>query len=166
MLCVLGEDLKEACVVHAMIIVVSRMHVEARFGHCTAAHVQHVGQALAHRRIQRLVHVRDTLARREIRCPESCHRHSGRHCRSGMFAFGFNENERPPGNIDMPCRSRFSPVLAHLRGRRNRIGTRTVRRFALTHNRGSIAVHRRTNAGVFMRIFSFLHGRRYSFRLG
>ena len=49
----LAEDLEEAGVVDAVVVVVAGVHVERRLGHGAAADVQHVGQALADRGIQR-----------------------------------------------------------------------------------------------------------------
>jgi hypothetical protein len=61
-LCAPGEHLEEARVVDAVVVVVTRVDVQRGLGHGARADVEHVGQALAHRRVQRLVHVRDALA--------------------------------------------------------------------------------------------------------
>jgi hypothetical protein len=44
---VLGHHLDEAGVVHAVVVVVAGMHVQRGLGDGAAAHVEHVGQALA-----------------------------------------------------------------------------------------------------------------------
>ncbi len=165
-LCVLGEYLEEAGVVDTVVIVVPRMHVEARLGHRPAADVQHVRQALAHGRVQRFVHVGDTLPGREIGRAQSGHRHSRRHRRRGMLAFGLDEDQRPPGDVDVPACGCLGPVLAHLRGRCNRIRTSAVGRFTLAHNGGGITVHRRTYAGILAGLLGFFHRGKYSLRLG
>jgi len=58
---VLPEHLEEAGVVDAVVVVVPAVDVEARLGDRARADVQHVGQALADRCVQRLVHEGDAL---------------------------------------------------------------------------------------------------------
>ncbi len=48
---ILGHDLDEAGVIHAVIVIVATMHVERRLGNGAATHVEHVRQALAGRGI-------------------------------------------------------------------------------------------------------------------
>ena len=75
---VLGEDLEEAGVVDAVVVVVPGVDVERRLGHGPRADVEHVGQPLADRRVERLVHVGDALPGGEVGRAQAGHRQARR----------------------------------------------------------------------------------------
>ena len=137
----LAEDLEEAGVIDAVVIVMARMNVERGLGHGAATHVEHIGEALADGGIERLMHVGDALARGEVGGAQTGHGKAGGDGRGGMFAFGFNEDQGAIRDIDMPFCRFFGPVFAHLRGGRDGVGSGRVSRFAFAHDDGGIAVH-------------------------
>ena len=49
---VAGKHLEKAGVIHAVVVVMAGMHIQAGLGHGTAAHIEHIGQAFAHGRIE------------------------------------------------------------------------------------------------------------------
>ena len=147
-LSVLGEHLEEARIVDAVVVVVSGVHVEGGLGHRPGTYIQNVGQPLAHRRIERLVHVGDALAGREVRRTHPRHGHARGDRRCRVLALGLNEDQRTPGDIDMSGRSGLGPVLAHLGRGRDRVGAGGIARFALTHDDRAVAVQCGTGTGV------------------
>ncbi len=147
-LCVLGHHLEEARVVNAVVVVMARVHVQRGLGHGPAADIQNIGQALADRCVQVLVHVGDALSRREVGGAQTGHRHAGGDGCRGMLAFRLDEDQRPAGDVDVPRRGRLGPEFAHLRGGRDRVGPGAVGRLALAHDDGGVAVHRRAHAGI------------------
>ncbi len=153
-----AEDLEEARVVHQVIVVVARVHVEGGLGDGAAADVEDVGKAFADGAVERLVHVGDALAGGEIRGAKAGHGHAGGDPGGGVFAFRLDEDQRTSGDVDVAGAGHFRPVLAHLRGGGDGVGTRRVARFAFTHDDGGVAVHRFGNAGVFGGGFLFAHG--------
>jgi len=148
-LSVLGEHLEEANIVDAVVVVMSRVHVEGGLGHGSCADIQDVSQPLAHRCIERLVHVGDTLAGREVRRTHARHGHACRHRRRGVLAFGLDEDQRTPGDVDVSSRSGLGPVFAHLSRGRDRVGPGRIARFALAHDDGAVAVQCGPGTGVF-----------------
>jgi hypothetical protein len=92
---VLGHHLDEAGVVDAVVVVVPGMHVERDLGDGAAAHVEHIGQALADRGVERLVHEGDALARREVGGAQAGHRHAGGDAGGGVLGFRLDEDQRP-----------------------------------------------------------------------
>jgi hypothetical protein len=139
--------LKESRVVDAVVVVVAGVDVQGRLGHRAATHVQNVGQALAGGRVERLVHVSDALAGREIGRAQTGHRKSRSDRRSSVLSFRFDEDQRTAGDVDVTICRFFGPILAHLRRWGDGIRARRVSRFALTHDDGGIAVHRLPYAG-------------------
>jgi hypothetical protein len=70
---VLGEELEEARVIHAVVVVVAGVHVERVLGDRARRDVQHVREP-CHRRVQRLVHVHDPCPlRSSSRQPHHAH---------------------------------------------------------------------------------------------
>ena len=159
MLGIRGEQLEEAGVVDAVVVVVARVHVQRRLGHGARADVQHVGQPLADRRVQRLVHVGDALPGREVRGPQTGHREARGHRRGRVLALGLDEDQRTARDVDVPLGRRLGPVLAHLRRRRDRVGTGGVAGLALAMDHGAVAVHRRgrsrESAGALLAVHPF-----------
>ncbi len=153
---VLGEELEEAGVVDAVVVVVPGVHVERRLGHRPRADVEHVGQPLADRRVERLVHVGDALARREVRGAQAGHRHAGGDRGGGVLALGLDEDQRAAGDVDVALGRVLRPVLAHLGRGRDRVGAGGVGRLALAHDDGGVAVHGGAHAGVLERPGAFL----------
>ena len=148
----LGHDLDEAGVVDAVVVVMAGMYVQRSLGDGAAAHVEHVRQTLANSGVERLVHERHALPRREIYRAQPGHRHTSRDPGSRVFGFWLDKNQRPVGDIEMAGGDLLGPVFAHLRGWRNRIGAGRVRSFALDMNDGGIAVDRFAHARVFDRL--------------
>ena len=148
---VLGEQLKESGVVHGVIVVMAGVHVEGMLGDRPRGHVEHVGEPLAHRRVQRLVHIGDALPTREVGRPEPGHRHAGGHCRGRVLSLGLEEQQAPPIHIALAFGHGDRPSLAHLRRGRDRVRARgfTGRRFHRHH--GAAAVERLERAGVPVR---------------
>ena len=145
---VLGEKLEEAGVVDAVIVVVAGVHVQGRLGHRPRPDVEDVGQALADRRVQRLVHVRDPLAGGEIGRSQPGHREAGGHRRGGVLALRLDEDQRPAGDVDVSGGRRFRPVFAHLGRRGDRVGAGGVTRVALALDDRRVAVHRRARSRI------------------
>ena len=141
-LCVVGEYLEEAGVVDTVVVIMTTVHVERGLGDRTAADVEQVRQTLSDRRVQRLVHERHTLRRREVRGAQTGHRHAGGNRGRRMLGLGLDEHQRPAGDVDVPLGRLLRPVFPHLRGWRDRIGTRGIRRLAFAHDDGAVAVHR------------------------
>ena len=144
-----GEQLEEAGVVDAVVVVVAGVHVQGRLGHGAGADVEHVGQALAHRGVERLVHVGDALAGGKVGRPQPGHGQARGHRGRGVLALRFNEDQRPPGDVDVALGRGLGPVLAHLGGGGDGIGPGGVAGLALAHDDRGIAVHRRALARVF-----------------
>ena len=149
--CLLGvgtEDLEEAGVVDAMVIIVAAMHVQRGLGDRAGADVQHIRQALADRRVQRLVHEGDALRRRKVGGAQAAHRHAGGDRGCGVFGFGLDEDQRLARDIHMTLGGFLRPVLTHLRGRGDRVGAGGIRGLALAHDHGAVAVHRHADTRV------------------
>jgi hypothetical protein len=145
---VLGEHLKEARVVDAMVVVMTGVHVQVGLGHRASADVQNVRQALAHRGVERFVHVGDALAGREVGRAQTGHGHPRRHRGGRVLAFGLDEDQGPAGDVDEPPGGVLGPVLAHLGRGGDRVGAGSVGRLALAHDDRGVAVHRGADAGV------------------
>jgi hypothetical protein len=141
-----GEELEETGVVDAVVIVVSRVHVQRGLGHRARADVQHVGQPLAHGRVERLVHVGDALPGGEVRGPQAGHRQARGHRRRRVLALGLDEDQRAARDVDVALGHRLGPVLAHLCRGRDRVGAGGVAGLALAVDHGAVAVHRRGHA--------------------
>ncbi len=146
---VLGEQLEEAGVVDAVVVVVPGVHVEGRLGHRPRADVEHVGQALADRRVERLVHVGDALPGGEVRGAQAGHRKARGDRGGGVLALGLDEDQRPAGDVDVSGGCGFRPVFAHLGRGRDRVGAGGVARLALALDDRGVAVHRSARPGVF-----------------
>ncbi len=157
LLCRSGEQLEEARVVDAVVVVVARVHIQGSLGHRSGADIQHIGQALAHRGIQRLMHIGNALARGEIRRAQSRHGQACRYRGSGVFTFRLDENQRASRDIDMALGGSLCPVLTHLGGGRNRISPRRITGFALAHNDRGITVHGRALTREFEGDACFTH---------
>ena len=153
---VLGKDLEESSVVDAVIVVVTAVHVEAGLGDGTAADVQHIGEALSHRRIKRLVHEGHTLGGGEVGGAQAGHGHAGGYRGGGVLGLRFDEDQRAIGDVEMALGRLFRPVLAHLGRGGNRVGAGRIRGLALAHNHGCIAVHCHANTRVSELLFFFL----------
>ena len=132
-----------------MVVVVAGVHVEGRLGHGARADVENVGQPLAGRRVERLVHVRDALSGGEVGGTHARHRHASGDGRRSMLAFGLDEDERPIRDVDVPGGGSLGPVLAHLRRRCDRVGACGITRFALAHDDRGVAIERCPRARVF-----------------
>ena len=145
----LAEHLDEAGIVGAVVIVMAAMHIQRRLGDRTATQVEHIGQALADRAIERFVHERQALRGSEVDRTQAGHRHAGGNAGGGVFGFGFQEDQRPTGHVDVAGGDRLGPVLAHLGGRRDRVGAGGVGGFALDQNHGGVAIDGIAHAGVF-----------------
>ena len=139
---VLGEQLEEPGVVHRVIVVVAGVHVERVLGHRPRGDVEHVGESLADGGVERLVHVGDPLSAREIGGAEPGHRHAGSHGGGGVFTLGLEEEQAPAVHVALSLGHRDRPTFAHLRRRRDGIGTGRFapRRFHCDH--GAAAVER------------------------
>jgi hypothetical protein len=142
------EQLEEPGVVDAVVVVVPGVHVQGRLGHRAGTDVEHVGEPLSHRGVERLVHVGDALSRREVGRSQPRHGHARRHRRRRVLPLRLDEDQRTPGDVDVPGGRRLGPVLAHLGRRRDRVGAGRVGRLALAHDDGGVAVHRGAHAGV------------------
>ena len=158
---VLAEDLAEAGVVDAVIVVVTAMDIQARLGDGPGANVEHIGQALADRRVERLVHEGDALGRGEVHRPQTRHGHARGHRRRGVLGLGLDEDQRMTGDIDMAVGRLLGPVLAHLGRRGDGIGAGRVGGLPLAHDHRGVTVHRHARAGIlhlFRLVFLSEHG--------
>ena len=111
---ILGEELEESGVVDGVIVVVSRVDIEGVLGHGPRRDVEHVGESLADRGIERLVHIGDALAAREVRGTEPRHRHPGGDGGRGVLSFRFEEEKPAPVDVELPVGHRGRPSFAHL----------------------------------------------------
>jgi hypothetical protein len=145
---VLREDLKEAGVVDAVVVVVPGVHVQVRLGHGPGADVEHVGQPLSHCGVEGLVHVGDALAGREVGRPQARHGHARGHGSRRVLPLGLDEDQRAPGYVDVAVRRGLRPVLAHLGRRGDRIGAGGIGGLPLAHDDRGVAVHGGTDARV------------------
>ena len=145
---ILGEKLEEAGVVDGVVVVVPGVDAEAGLGHGAAAYVEHVGQALAHRGIERLVHIGDPLSRTEVGCPEARHGKPRGHCRRGVLPLGLNKDQGPVPHVEMPLGSVGLEVFSHLGGRGDGKSARRVGGLPFAHDRRRIAIHSARDAGI------------------
>src|SRR6056297_3626787 len=76
-----------------------------------------------------------------------------------MFAFGFDEDQRSAGRVQVPLGGGFGPVLAHLGRRGDRIRAGGVGAFAFAKDDGGVAVDGRAGAGEKDGGFRFFHRR-------
>jgi hypothetical protein len=148
---ILAEQLEEAGVVDGVVVIVAGVHVERVLRHCTRRDVQHVRETLADRGVERLVHVRDALAAREVRGAQPRHAHARRHRGGRMLTLGLEEEQTSAERVLLPCRHRECPALAHLCGRCDRIRTGRVTRFRLDRDDDGTAVGGIEQAWVFRR---------------
>ncbi len=111
---VLAEELEEAGVVDGVIVVVPGVYVEGLLGHGPSGHVQDISKALAGGGVQRLVHVGDALAAREVGRAEAGHAEAGGHGCCGVLPFGLEEDEAAAVHIGPARGGSRSPALAHL----------------------------------------------------
>ncbi len=158
MLGFVGKQLEEARIVYGMVVVMAGVYVQGGFGHGPGADVEHIRQAFAHRGVQRFVHVRDALAGGEIGRPQPRHRQARRDGSRSVFAFGFDKNQRPVGDVEVPFGRLFRPILAHLRGGGDGIRARCIGGFPFAHNGRRVAVQCHPRAGIF-KLFAFFHDR-------
>ena len=157
MLGVLGEQLKEAGVIDAMIVVVSGVDVQGCLGHGPATHVEHVGQPFAHRRVQGLVHVGDALPGGEVGRPQPGHGQAGGDRGGGVLAFRLDEDQRPAGDVQLACRGSRGPFLAHLGGWRDRVRAGGIAGGAFAGDHRAVAVQRGSDAGILHQPFRSVH---------
>ena len=66
----------------------------------------------------------------------------------GVFGFLLDEDQRPVRNVEMALGDFLGPVFAHLRRRRDRIGTGGIRSFALDMDDGGVAIDRVADARI------------------
>ena len=114
---VLGHGLEEPGVVDRVVVVVARVDVQALLRHGAAADVEDVRESLARRRVERLVHVGDALAAREVHRAEAHHGHAGRDSGGRVLALGLDEDEGPSERVELALRLGVGEALAHLRAR-------------------------------------------------
>ena len=145
---VLGEQLEEPGVVHGVVVVMTRVHVERVLGHGARRNVQHVREALAYCGVQRLVHIGDALAAREVGGPEPGHAHSGRDRRCGMLALRLEEQEPSAVHVGLARGIGGGPALAHLGRRGDRVRSGALAGGDLHFDHRRAAVHRRRNTRV------------------
>ncbi len=148
---VLCEELEESRVVDRMIIVVPRVHVQRVLGHRPASDVEHIRQPLTHGRVERLVHVGDALATREVGGAQTRHAHPGGDGRGRVLALGLEEDELPAVHVQHPGCHGGCPTLTHLGRWGDRIGTGTFACRGLHRHDGLAPVHRHTGAGILGR---------------
>ncbi len=146
---ILRHHLDEAGVVGAVVVVMRAVHVQRSLGDGAAAEVQHVGQTLADGGIQRFVHESEALRGGEVHRAQTGHRQAGSNTGSGVFGFRLDEDQWMAAGVEMALGNLFRPVFAHLRGGSDRVGARALRRFALHHDHGGIAVDGVARAGIF-----------------
>ena len=139
---VLGEQLEEPGVIDRVIVVVSRVHVERVLRDGARGDVQHVRETFSHGRVQRLVHVDDALAAREVRGTEPGHAHARGDRGGGVLALGLEEQQLPAVDVALPFGDRSRPALAHLCRGRDGIGTRGLARGRLHGHDRRASVHR------------------------
>ena len=145
---ILGEELEEASILNAVVVIVAGVHVETRLGHGPGADVEHVRQAFADGGVERLVHVGDALPGGEVGGPQAAHGHAGGDGGGSMFTFGLDENQWPTGDVEVALRSRLGPEFTHLCGGRDRIGAGGIRGLSLTGDGCRAAVHGVAGTGV------------------
>ena len=143
-----GKQLEETGVVDAVVVVVARVHVQGGLGHGAGTDVQHIGQALAHRRVERLVHIGDTLAGRKIGGAQPGHGKTRGDGSGGVLSLRLDEDQRAARDVEMSLRRRLGPVFAHLGGRGYGVGPRGIAGLPFAHDDRGIAVHRRALARV------------------
>jgi hypothetical protein len=59
----------------------------------------------------------------KVDSPQPGHGQAGGHRGGGVLALGLDEDQRPVGDVEVPRRRGLGPVFAHLRRRRDRVGT-------------------------------------------
>ena len=144
---ILRKQLEEAGVIHRVIIIVPRVHVERVLRDGARRHIEHIGETLAHRRVERLVHVGNPLPAREVRRAQTRHAHTGRHGRRRMLAFRLKEQEPTTVDVHLAFGDRSGPALAHLRARGDRIRAGGFASGRLHRDDGGTAVERFERAG-------------------
>ncbi len=123
---VLREELEEARVVDAVVVVVPGVDVQGVLRHGAARHVEHVGETLADRGIERLVHVRDALAAGEVGRAQPREAHARGDGRRRVLALGFEEQQLPAAHVGLAGGERHGEPLAHLGGRGDRVRARGI----------------------------------------
>ncbi len=145
---VLGEELEEPRVVDGVIVVVAGVDVQGVLRHRPAGDVQHVGEPLADRGVERLVHVGDALAAREVRRAQADHAHPGGDRRRGVLAFGLEEDELAAVDVRLAGGHRDGPPLAHLGRGGDRVRARRLAGRGLHLDDRRAPVHCGRNAGI------------------
>ena len=119
----IAHHLEKTGVIDTVVIIMGTVNIEARLGDGATADIEHIGEVFAHRRIERLVHKGDTLRRGEVGRTQTGHGEAGGHRRCGVLTLRLDKDQRTAGDIDMALGRLFGPVLAHLGGGGDGVGT-------------------------------------------